>query len=596
MGIEGLTGFVYKSRNRFLETATLNDGSSLVYDGNNYFNQSNVPKRFGGDYASLYAHYQHDFKCLQRIGVTSYVILDGQRVVNTIKNQLTQKGRQRFISNIKYLDHDTKDRYKYPKPIFLRSVFLQVLQDMGIPHAVSDNEADTAVAAVAKKLGCPVVSDDSDFLMLNLDHGVIRVSDLKQSLKEKTNCAVYYFTNMARYLKIDPILTPFVSVILGNDYSIENNLHLKFQRSIKADHVKPINEKLKRITSYLRGRTKNFLMSDISRRINIEQDTIQSWYGRYDLEVFKDEAEVLYPLLFDTSTPQEKFQRLYITSKSQMKQLIKGLCQYGLVCASIADLYFSDIHFNAVQCESVNQESSCQASERLRNYMYALLKYESLCETETVAITEYRRNGEHYSKSTKEVKKVDWSDIPVDVLFLQCHREGEKNPGALVKDLEKKREIILQLVQCPHENLNDVPPEHELFMLSLRYVILQQKERRKNYITWVHVKALLICYLNSYYSTAAADIRVKSSHLVVDIDASHAFAEWQSCLYYLDIINILFFRPFQSLNYSAVFNGSSAHTIFKNLEKGNDEDLLTDENKELYEKLENSFPRDSFEQ
>ncbi|XP_057302039.1 protein asteroid homolog 1-like [Hydractinia symbiolongicarpus] len=592
MGIEGLAAFVYKGRNRFLETVTLKDGSSLVFDGNNYFNQSNVPKRFGGDYASLYAHYEHDFKCLQRTGVTSYVILDGQRVVNTIKNQLTQEGRQGFISNIKYLDHDTKDRNKYPKPIFLRSVFLQVLQDMRIPHAVSDNEADTAVASVAKKLGCPVVSDDSDFLMLNLDHGVIRVSDLKQSLlKENTKCNVYYFTNMVRYLNIDPILTPFVSVILGNDYSKEDNLHLEIQNSIRAEDVKTINKKLKCITSYLRGRTKNFLMSDISRTINIKQDTIQSWCNRYDLELFREEAEVLYPLLFDTSTPQEKIQLLCTTSKSQMKQLVKGLCQYGLVCASIANLYFWDIHFNAVQCESVNQESSCQASKRLRNYMYALLKYERLCETERVVITEYRRNGEHYSKSTKEVKKVDWSDIPIDVLFLQCHREGEKNPGA-----EKKKEIILQLVQYPHENLKDVPQEHELFMLSLHYVILQQQERRRNNITWLHVKALLICYLSSYYSTAAADIRVESSDLMVDIDASHAFAECQSCLYYLDIINTLFFRPFQSLDYSAVFNGCFVHTIFKNLKEGFiDKDLVTDGSKKLYEKLENFLPRDLLE-
>ncbi|XP_057302802.1 protein asteroid homolog 1-like [Hydractinia symbiolongicarpus] len=562
MGIFGLSGFVFKNnRNRFLETLELKKGSSLVFDGNSYFNRTNVPKRYGGDYASLYAHYEHDFKTLQLMGITAYVILDGQRVVNTIKNQLTQKGRQRFLNCVKKLDHDTKDRGSYPKPIFLRNVFLQVLQDMKIPHAVSDNAADTAVAAVAKKLGCPVLSEDSDFLILNLDHGVIRVSDLKQSLKENTDCDVYYFRKMESYLEIDPTLMPFVSVILGNDYSSENRYNVKIQKSINAYEASCFGERL-------------------------QLCPVNSWYDRCNLELFKDEAVVLCSLLNDTATPQEKLQRVYNTSNGQIEEVVKGLYQNGLVCASISDVYFSDIHFNAVQCENVNMEPSCQASEKLRNYMYALLKYEHLCKTETVVITKYRRDGDSYNDYNKKVETIDWTDIPIDVLFRQSSsEEEEKDTNTLEKRLEKNKEILLQLVQYPHENLKEVPQEHELFMLSLHYVILQQQERREKNIKWLHVKALLICYLNSYYSTAAAE----SSHLMVDIDASHAFAEWQSCLYYLDIINTLFFRPFQSLNYSAVFNGSSAHTIFKNLEKDNDEELVTDASKEMYANLENKF-------
>ena len=60
----------------------------------------------------------------------------------------------------------------------LLQTFIDKLTEHSISYCVSDHEADPDIAHIAAQWECPVVSDDSDFLLYDLPGGIIFIEDL----------------------------------------------------------------------------------------------------------------------------------------------------------------------------------------------------------------------------------------------------------------------------------------------------------------------------------------------------------------------------------------------------------------------------------
>jgi len=70
------------------------------------------------------------------------------------------------------MEFDPKKSTINTLPLFALHVFVQTALDCKVQVFQSAREADALIAAMANDLKCAVISQDSDFYVFNLKHGV----------------------------------------------------------------------------------------------------------------------------------------------------------------------------------------------------------------------------------------------------------------------------------------------------------------------------------------------------------------------------------------------------------------------------------------
>ncbi|CAL8077597.1 unnamed protein product [Orchesella dallaii] len=164
-------------------------------------------------------------------------------------------------SRLEGVVRDNVKREQFPEktytPVFLKTVFLEVLAEQKIPCYQTMGEADCTIAYVAHLLGdCYILSSDSDF-MVYINSKAILLKSLrfakaavgKSVLQKEENNALEVkadgsptkvWTLQAQFVSIhrlcdeefqmrDRRLLPLAAVILGNDY-----IHAKAFKSFQA--------------------------------------------------------------------------------------------------------------------------------------------------------------------------------------------------------------------------------------------------------------------------------------------------------------------------------------------------------------------------
>ncbi|VEN64576.1 unnamed protein product [Callosobruchus maculatus] len=261
MGIPGLTTFIENRADLYMDNHKLHD-TSLVIDGNSLacqiYQQSGSNMCFGGDY-DKYGHIiMVFFEALFKCKITPYVVFDGgyeSRKMKTIINRL--KNRIKAVENMSGVGENSS--------VF--SLFIwEILRDIGHKWEVKmvqcDLEADTDIANIARRLGCPVLSFDSDFYIFDglyipftrLDMTVRRNIDL--STKTSYNflyCQIYNIDKfLCSYGRIDKSNLPLLAVLLGNDYVKQSTFSMFYQNlEVHNCHGRHSSESQNRIKSVL---------------------------------------------------------------------------------------------------------------------------------------------------------------------------------------------------------------------------------------------------------------------------------------------------------------------------------------------------------
>lgn len=124
MGVRGLTSYIAKNADQYLDSYELHD-CNVVVDGDSLSCQlyKSINSAFGGNYDQYFRTVCNFFGMLAQCNVTAYVLLDGgyePKKLSTVRQRLRSK-----IGAIKYLNP-----FEQPTPTFplmMREVFVEAL-------------------------------------------------------------------------------------------------------------------------------------------------------------------------------------------------------------------------------------------------------------------------------------------------------------------------------------------------------------------------------------------------------------------------------------------------------------------------------------
>ncbi|XP_043994309.1 protein asteroid homolog 1 isoform X1 [Gambusia affinis] len=225
MGVQGLTTYVESNRNflqdvRFRDSRLVIDGCSLYF--RLYFNYG-FDQQHGGDYDAFACFLNEFLSALEICKIEPYVVLDGGMDPSDKKFATL---RQRLQSKIKEADSICHGRNGSVLPILVRKVFIQVLNQRGIPLVQCPAEADWEIACLAHQWNCPVLTNDSDFYIFDLPAGYLPLNffqwtNLNGKASQRYIPSRCYTTNsLCRWFGgMNRELLPLCAVLTGNDYS-----------------------------------------------------------------------------------------------------------------------------------------------------------------------------------------------------------------------------------------------------------------------------------------------------------------------------------------------------------------------------------------
>uniref|UniRef100_A0A6G1SJY5 Protein asteroid 1 n=1 Tax=Aceria tosichella TaxID=561515 RepID=A0A6G1SJY5_9ACAR len=240
MGVRGLKSFIEKHDGLLEDDYHLHD-TRIVIDANNLvcvlYKRSQKHERrdlFGGDMVQYGRYLNLFFSNLRQCKIEPVLVFDGAQTYEENKNKTPEKHKralERFenvmsISKLGFGD--------FTLPATATNVFRSVAVDLDIEIVQCMYEADAEVARISNDLKCPVISNDSDFFLMNLPHGLITTDSLEHehirrhpSLNGDDNgpsyqymeCCFYKQSNFIKYIPdLDVRSLSLVGVLAGNDY------------------------------------------------------------------------------------------------------------------------------------------------------------------------------------------------------------------------------------------------------------------------------------------------------------------------------------------------------------------------------------------
>ncbi|GFS26940.1 protein asteroid homolog 1-like [Elysia marginata] len=233
MGIRGLTGFIDKNQGLLQQHELY--GCSVVVDGNNFYHYlyqaCHVQSMFGGDYDVYRASVASTFQSMKECGITPYVVLDG---AYTVDGRKLKTSLSRAVNRIKLVDSVTNGHQGHALPVLAYETFIQVMCELAVPHAMCQFEADSEIATLANQLKCPVISNDSDFYIFDLEYGFLPLDyvDFRPIHKQSANknaaysylhCYKYHVDNFISSYDLKRSNLPILATLLGNDFIDASN-------------------------------------------------------------------------------------------------------------------------------------------------------------------------------------------------------------------------------------------------------------------------------------------------------------------------------------------------------------------------------------
>lgn len=258
----------YINRNPdFIEPYELH-GGYLVIDGHSLAAQLYISSKcncaFGGDY-DRYSHcVSKFFDELQKCGITPLVIFDGGREDKKMKTTYARMA-EKLQSATRYTPA-SQSQVKF-MPLSMMPVFISTLRRKGVQLARTTLEADPAIAGVAKVLGCPVLSYDSDFCIFGVS--LVPINTLEPDVVKASSggyakrCRLFRIENLLKaFPGLDSSVLPLAAILLGNDY-VKSKTFENFFSCLKlsGQNQRLYNEGQRRIHTTLRW-LKNYNLND----------------------------------------------------------------------------------------------------------------------------------------------------------------------------------------------------------------------------------------------------------------------------------------------------------------------------------------------
>ncbi|XP_030226277.1 protein asteroid homolog 1-like [Gadus morhua] len=228
MGVKGLWSLLEGNSQiyqdiKFSNSEQVVDGCNLAY---HLFNMANLDQNPGGEYLAFQAVVQAFFKTLDNCRIKAYVVIDGGFGTSDVQLKTRMSRLSALLQHIPAaLTSEKKGIY----PPSVMSVFEQTLNDLRVPQVKCFGEADGQLAALAREVSCPLLSEDTDFYIYDLPEGVLPLAPFWKSVKDspassEIHCKLYTTTKFCTVFNIDPQLLPIFASLVKVDHVKLNKL------------------------------------------------------------------------------------------------------------------------------------------------------------------------------------------------------------------------------------------------------------------------------------------------------------------------------------------------------------------------------------
>ncbi|KAJ8035444.1 Protein asteroid-like 1 [Holothuria leucospilota] len=611
MGVRGLTTFINQHQ-QFFENYSLHS-TSLVVDGYGlmsqfYFDHSIDPGNHGGQYQAFYNHCAHFFENLSSCGVKCFVVFDGGYDMDGKKFETMKERCQQKINNVKTI---VNGGHACIMPIMASDVLKKVLRDFEVPFLFSDFEADRDIAVLANDLQGPVLGQDSDFFVMNIQQGYIPFDRLQwrkpcqfankqkaggkfpnQKKQSFLHCQRYKIKRFCDYFQVELTVMPLFASLSGNDYLQAISLG-GFYGAIKQRHQKPDNRQHPR-------RKGNYKFCELL----------------YHLTYFETFEECLEEVVKHVPVPERSKVRTSLESSCSMYKVtspssvtnsfVKGdldlsenalvrdhglpiafvkLLQQGLVPTMCLNILLNRMYFVGTQVEKLSQIRSSACCDYLFRILCGIMLVDIAKEfhgrNATLTIDIFDRDG-YVVKCNKVVPICELRDYGTIPSFRSIFSLPEM----------QRRSLLLTSLNANNINISNVPPCFQLVLLLTVYCFRNAKPP----LSWKHLCSLVLgwiqglawCKRNTqriprkpnhkmhsfdssfnwegYEVTAVLQnfdpLMRRSFNRHLDLDASHGFAQWIACARIAHYLNAVLLEIFPRADMTVLFNGLLLHNIY----------------------------------
>lgn len=394
-----------------------------------------------------------------------------------------------------------------------------------------------------------MVSDDSDFFILDLPHGVLQLTALMEAIKHGTNqCRLYKVKILLQLFQFERrrTLLPIIPVVFGNNFSNEETLGaIRQYLGIYRNNHKAITK----LTAYLQlDISLEAVIEDLafnaSQDFAVARKQILREIQEYDLTTVVEESLRLYEIL---RAPQQ-----YEFAHQPLEQRILNIINCGYCTSTISDVFFYSLAFLPIQVEDIDRRPSFHSAELLSEYIFRLLHAERT-NRDRFCIRAFDRREDNYILTIMLFSNTNWRrpDLPVDVL---CNN--------INYNTRHKQQILCNLTDLQIESLTAMEAGTHIFLLALRYWVTHNEAIPQNDI----VKSVLVSHTKCHF--LMQPLTHNNNQNGRNPEVAHQFCCFQAILYRLLQLNELFMRPFEDLEIRKSVNGENVQAAYSQLTAG----------------------------
>uniref|UniRef100_A0A087X955 Asteroid homolog 1 n=1 Tax=Poecilia formosa TaxID=48698 RepID=A0A087X955_POEFO len=587
MGVQGLTTYVESNRNflqdvRFRDSRLVIDGCSLYF--RLYFNYG-FDQQHGGDYDAFACFLNEFLSALETCNIKPYVVLDGGMDPSDKKFATL---RQRLQSRIKEADSICHGRNGSVLPILVRKVFLQVLNQRGIPLVQCPAEADWEIACLARQWNCPVLTNDSDFYIFDLPAGYLPLNFFQwTNLNGKASqryipSRCYTTNNLCRcFGGMNRELLPLCAVLTGNDYGAPKETETLLALAdvsalgrgggrgrgkapvsrvegilIWLSSFPNVTEALKEVSRLMDGAAgagrrgqggglSSKLLAAMQEYNIKAQSPLAPWFSE------------------GTLAPRGKTSGL-----AQLPECLSLAAARGQLSPLALDAFVMQRVLLIPQVENSKLASSHCSSRPIRQAVYGILLQKAPVQTQShgsgspIFVEEYDRLDLNLSK--KQVEPV--------ILWNHIHLDGLSQAPAAVR-----LGVLFEVLGVTQSALAPVPLHLQLAVAVTGFWLREATPAPSQPLLQALVIGMIYGELTSNNQPGAPRKvpvaldrqRVRSGERRrMDVGATHCLSQWQSCLWSALCLNQLLLVPLPEPNVSLLFSGTLVHGLFRYLKEG----------------------------
>jgi len=498
MGIRGLTTYI-DHHPELLTDHKLRD-TKLIIDGNNLYHflyyYYRVAHEFGGDYDHFSDSCISFFTSLRSCNVEPYVVFDGAYATDGCKFQ-TSMGRARDRIRLSRLVATGVSAKLLP--ILAHDVFCSTLKRLKIPHVMCDFEADRQVAALANQWQCPVLTNDSDFFIFNVNAGVILLDYVDVLVhKERSEngssqylkVQIFFCNDLMRSLKLtDHSLIVLFATLLGNDIVDSNSFdsffaRVKLPKSSNRHSTAKRQVKISSLIEWLQMvHSIEDAVSHVLANISHDQRDKIKCLIQKSLACYTDLESNLHQYFESECVASELNLSTY--NGNLLPEWFKFRIQSCDVPVALINVVASRRLLLLSQVELTKETSTYYCSRFIRQVAYGIILTLDLPDPATslqcnnIIVSEYDREQKNMQRIAVEpVWLVNDEPVP----DLRCVQQLEPN---------RRFKFMLQVLGAKCDGSERFPSDVQLLVALVRYWILHSHPK----VTKLHVVAMLLCFL-----------------------------------------------------------------------------------------------------